>query len=118
MIDGAADGIRSASIYARVATALVEAGSIGSTVVVNNTLWICTFSSAIDNMAEAVRSTWRWITGLNYGVGWLAGGERITNHVVDARAYRAVIDGVALGTIPAYSRTWISTFIVDTGFVS
>lgn len=118
MIDGAANGIRSASVDARVAAALIEAGSIGSTVVVNNALWICTFRSAIDYMAEAVWSTWRWIAWFNFGVGWFAGGEWISNHVVDTRTDRAVVDCVTLCTIAADSRTWISAFIVDASLVS
>lgn len=118
MIHGAANSVRSACVDTRVTAALVKAGPIGRTVVVNNTFRICTFSSAIDNMAEAIRSTWRWITGFNFGVCWFAGGKRITNHIVHTRTNGAVVDGVALGTIPADSRAWIRAFIVDACLIS
>lgn len=114
MVNGIANSVYSASIQARITAFLVEAASIRWTIIICDTLWICTNCSSMNLTTEAIDIAWIWYTW----IGWFIQkrstfNKWITKRLTWAWTNWAMIYCFACSSVSTNIRAWINAFIIN-----
>ena len=135
VIDRKAIRVLSARTWTRIRTLVINARSVLWTFRTNNTTrsaggrnsgesWLAeAHCVTVVRSTVAVGSTWRWITRINWHGQRRYDDDgtavyRITGITRQARTHRSMIDHAASSILAASTRTWIDTFVVQTGLTA